>query len=73
MHAPNVGSVTCRQVWEKVGQSQLAAVVLVLCGQMVVYFVLDGMNLGRGPVLAVAAGDYHSCAARADGRLVCFG
>ena len=28
---------------------------------------------GLGPVLAVSAGDYHTCAVRSDGQLACFG
>ena len=28
---------------------------------------------GLGPVLAVSAGGFHTCAIKADGRLACFG
>ena len=31
------------------------------------------VSAGLGPVLAVSAGRYHTCAVRADGQLVCFG
>ena len=45
------------------------------CGQMVSSFALGQCDVPAdlGPVLAVSAGSFHTCAVRADSQIVCFG
>ena len=82
LEATDIGIVTfnLHQISDQCCQSQRAISTLVHCVQMVSSSALERTNPGSvtvpedlGPVLAVSAGNAHTCAVRADGSLVCFG
>ena len=75
-----MGGVTCQQIWDQFWQSQRAIIILVQCGQMVSSSALETTSLGSVTCQQMwdqfwqsQRADFHSCAVRTDGQLVCFG